>query len=68
VGVVSAPIITGQKGIPLVTSDGTLRMVVFVPVEVPDLVQTELTMDEKCTVMSEPRGNGGKIILHGGMH
>ena len=38
---------TGQKGIPLVTSDGTLRMVVFVPVEVPDLVQIELTIDEK---------------------
>jgi hypothetical protein len=36
---------TGQKGNLSVASDGTLRMVVFVPVEVPDLVQTELTME-----------------------
>ena len=50
------------------TSDGTLRMVVFMPVEVPDLIQIELTMDENRIVVFELRGYRGKITVYSGTH
>jgi hypothetical protein len=67
VGVALLGIVTGQRAIWVMTNGGTVKVVVFVSRELPELDNSVVVRGGQLMVDGVDSGYGGRIKVHGGL-